>query len=184
METIIQRQLRELPRLQKPFKNESNQRYTKQLFYEQWAGLTQDERVWSPPFTLHQDIKGLTNFGREYVSDADPSGYTTAMRLLGEYSYFEYLMRVPWFREAKEQWDKEVDAKLYAEAIKKIRELSQGEDAKALQAAKYLANKEYKTKTSTKRGRPSKEEVAGELASQAKEQAEIARDLDRIKAVK
>lgn len=180
-----------LPVAKKPFKNASNQRYTKQLFYETWSTLVEDYRVFRPPFTLNSDIKGLINFGRRYIQDADPSGYTTAMALLGDFAHWEYLMKSPWFKAAKAEWDRELEAKLYAEGMQKLREiLTEGDDAKALQAAKILIDpKHYSPERKAavgKRGRPTSEEIEGELKEQARQAHEFAKDAERIglKAVK
>lgn len=144
-----------------------------------------EKRVAEPPFTLHTDKPGLTNMGREYVNDADPSGYTTSKRFFGDYGYWKYLQRVDWFRTAVATWDEELEAKLYAEGLSKIRELATGDDSKALQAAKYLADKNFSKKGgSVKRGRPSKEEIEGKTVELANEKAALASDLARITLVK
>lgn len=177
-----------LPEVKPPFRNNSNQRYTKQLFYEQWNELPNSMRLVRPPFTLNADVEGCLNFGREYVADCDPSGYTTSMRLFKEFTQFEYLLRTPWFKEAKETWDREIEARLYAEGISKLRELAKGEDAKALQAAKVLINpKDYaidRSKKTVKRGRPSSEEIQGHLKQEAEDAKELEEAMDRIRLVR
>lgn len=172
-------------KLQPPYRNELNQRYTKQLFYELWITMPIEKRTVEPPFTLNRPKEGYVCFREEYVKDADPTGYKTALRILGDYDYWEMLMRVQWFREAKENWDRELEAKLQSENIQKIRELAKGEDAKALNAAKFLATLEYKkgTKTPAKRGRPSNEEVEGHLKEAARERSEVDEDAARIQLV-
>lgn len=177
-----------MEKIQPPYRNEQNQRYTRQLFYEQWSNLPIENRVVGPAFTLFQDREGLINFGKEYINDNDPTGYTTATRLLGEYAYWKFLMKVQWFREAKEIWDEELDAKLTSEGLAKIRQIALSEDKGALVAAKYLANQDYKNannkKSAHSRGRPSKEEVAGHLAQEAREAKETLEDAERIKLVR
>lgn len=155
----------------KPFRNEHNQRYTKQLFYETMRDLPLEERVIEPVFSLYFDREGLVNFGKEYIKDADPSGYTTAIRLLGDYGHWNHLLKAKWFRDAVETWNEELDAKLYSEGMAKIRELAKSDEKSALAAARFLATQGYKDKTATKRGRPSKIEVQGAL-KQAREEAE------------
>lgn len=167
-----------------PYRNDMNQRYTKQLFFEMWRDLPEDQRKITPPFSLHIKREGYVCFGEEYINDADPTGYTTAVRLLGDYGHWKALEGARWFREAKAIWDEELDAKLKAEGLAKIRELSKGDDAKALQAARYLANQEYKEKNASKRGRPSKEEVEGKLAEDAAEAKRLQEDADRIRLIR
>src|SRR6476661_10606613 len=131
-------------KLQLPFKNETGQRYTKQLFHEMWINLPIELRRGEPPFTLNHKKDGLICFREEYVRDADPTGYTTSTRLLGDFTYWTLLCKTSWFRDALESWNEELEAKLQAEAMRKIREIAEGDDAKALAAAKFLAQKEYK----------------------------------------
>lgn len=168
-----------------PYRNEHNQRFTRQLFYEQWINLPIDNRLGEPPFTLHTDKEGYINFGKAYVEDGDPSGYKTAMRLLGDYDYWKFLMKVAWFREAKAEWDETLDAKLSGEGMAKIREIANSEDRGALAAAKFLATLEYrKEKAEAKRGRPSKDELEGKLNEMAAEERELEEHAKRIRLVK
>lgn len=174
-----------MTKVQFPYRNEHNQRYTRQLFYEQWIQLPTENRVVEPAFTLFQTKEGYTNLGREYIADADPSGYTTSTRIFGDFGYWKYLMKAQWFREAVKIWDEELEAKLYAEGLAKIRKLALSDDKGALTAAKYLAGKEFKlSSVGPKRGRPSKEEVEGVLAESARELSEIELDAARISLVK
>jgi hypothetical protein len=174
-----------MEKLKPPYRNNTNQRYTKQLFYEKWIELPIEMRVVAPPFTLNNPKEGYVCFRTKYVNDGDPTGYTTAMGTLGDFTYWEFLMAVPWFREAKENWDRELDAKLKSEGMKKIRELAKGEDPKALQAARFLATQEYKkgSGASLKRGRPTKEEIEGNLKAETRAAKDIEDDAARIKLV-
>jgi len=105
------------------------------------------------------------------------------MRIFGEFGYWQYLCSVKWFLEAKEDWDKELDAKLKSEGLAKIRQLAEGDDPKALNAARYLANLEYKKTGTPKRGRPTKEEIEGNLKQELRNRTEVDEDADRIKLV-
>lgn len=158
-----------------------NQRYSKQLFYELWQTLPLDDRAIEPAFSLHIKREGLICFREEYVNDADMSGYTTSVRLLGDYGYWKHLMKASWFRDAVKEWDEEIEAKLYAEGMLKIRQLASSDDKGALTAAKYLADKNFKLeKKGTVRGRPSNEEVEGVLKEAARELSEHEQDAERI----
>lgn len=172
-------------KLEPPFRNEYNQRYSKQLFYEQWQQLPLDQRAIEPAFSLHIKREGLTCFREEYVNDGDMSGYTTSVRLLGDYGYWKHLMKAGWFREAVAEWNEELEAKLYAEGMKKIRELADSDDKGALTAAKYLADKNFKLeKKASARGRPSKEEIEGRLNQEAREISDVEADAERIRLIK
>ncbi len=167
-----------------PYRNESNQRYSKQLFHDQWIQLPIESRVIEPVFTLFYPKDGLICLRTEYVNDADPSGYTTAVRLFHDYGYWKHLLKAGWFRDAVRIWDEELEAKLYAEGLAKIRELANSEDKGALTAAKYLANREFKASTQgPKRGRPSSEEVEGRLNQEAEAKSDLENDAARIRLI-
>ena len=170
-------------------KNSLNKKYTKQLFYEPWTLLSKDYRtVEHPPFTLYNERKGHISFGRRYIFLADPSGYEITQELLkGDYSHWLELMKCPWFLTAKEQWDKELEAKLYSEGLKVLRMIAQGDTAQAMQAAKILVGKDYspnKIRSKPARGRPTTEEVQGALKQETDAQKTLQDDLARIRAVK
>jgi hypothetical protein len=131
---------------------------------------------------LYYPKEGFVCLGREYIADADPSGYTTATRIFGDYGYWKHLLKAGWFREAVRTWDEELEAKLYAEGLAKIRELANSEDKGALTAAKYLANREFKSenRAGPKRGRPSNEEIEGKLSQAAEELSDLNSDATRI----
>lgn len=84
------------------------------------------------------------------------------------------MARCDYFRVAVEKWLKELKTKMTAEAVEKIRDLSEDSTpATALSASKYLATHDYsKQGSGPDRGRPSKSELKGEL----KRQAEILED--------
>lgn len=161
--------------------NDQNQRYSKQLFWEEWIRLTEEFRTTKPVFSLYTDKPGCVNFGSAYIEDADPTGYKTSKRFFDNYDFFTHLMKSRWFREAKDQWDREIDAKLTSEGLDKIRELAKGTDAKALSAAKFLAKEQYKNPSGKKRGRPSNDEIAGTMKNILEDDNLIQADFERIR---
>lgn len=162
-------------------------RYTRQLFHEpmqQYAG--KETNTIEPLFTLMHDREGLINFRTEYVNDEDKTGYKTSTRLLEDFDHFQLLMRnCSWFREAKEAWDLEIDARLSQKAVHALNELLASErPADRLSAAKaLLALSGGNSKAKPKRGRPSAEEVIGNLKQETAEAKAIQDDLDRISLV-
>lgn len=169
-------------------KNSGGKHYTKQLFHETWSTLESDLRVGTQaPFTLYQDKPNHINFGKAYVDLADPSGYRiTQLYLGGDYKHWLSLCKCSWFLEAKEVWDKELEAKLFSEGIAAIKEIAKDESHKGrLQAAKILVDKGYASKLDSKarRGRPSTEEVEGHLKESARAEKALQDDLERIRSV-
>lgn len=173
------------------FRAANNTRFTQQLFLEKYMDLLPSRRTIDKPlYTLNDDVDGYINFRRAYVMDMDPTGYKTATRLLENFDHFTLLMKCPWFVKAKEEWDKEIAAKMEAEATDKLRAILMDDECKTteqISAAKVLLGKAKtisKDATVSKRGRPSKEEVQGALAEEVRLTKEEQDDLARIRIVK
>lgn len=162
----------------------TNQRYTKQLFHDHVTNMPLDMRTFSPLYTLHHDVKGYINFRKEYVKDEDPTGYKTASRLLEDYSHWQLLMGTQWFKDAKKIWDEELDAKLEARAMDAMKALMVDTDnkpAERIAAAKIILGKTgVKQPQTSPRGRPSKEEVQGNLKQETAAERTLQEDLARI----
>ena len=134
-------------------------------------------------FSLHNDVEGLINCRRSFVHEGDPTGYKWALKYLDSYRQFERLLESSWFKEAFDQWVRELNMKNRADAIKKIKEIAdKGNDTQSLQASKYLAEVGWDKQTG--RGRPSKEELKGELKRLADLSQQTTEDLERIGGLK
>lgn len=169
----------------------NNGLYTIQLFWDHQQQMPEDRKLIEPMYTLHNDVKGMINFRKEYIRDMDPTGFKTANRLLENYEHWNLLMRTKWFREVKAEWDKELAAKMDADATDVLKEIMKGGDdiktSERIAAAKVMLGKAKalgpKPETS-KRGRPSTDEVNGELKEQARLTKEEQEDLKRIRSIK
>lgn len=171
----------------------SNARYTKQLFWDMQREMPIAERLITPLYTLHEDVEGFINFRREYVNDMDPTGYKTATRLLENYEHWNILMRTKWFREAKEEWDKELKAKMEKEATDVLLGIMHDFEGSAKVSERIAAAKAVLGQSraigkneakETKRGRPTKEEVKGYLVQEAELTKEEQEDFERIRSIK
>lgn len=114
-----------------------------------------------------------------YLASMDPTGYETAIKFLGSYDHWDYMMKsCAWFRDAVNQWKEELEVRLKSKAIAKIKEIAFSEDKQSLAAAKYIATADYDKVDG--RGRPSNVEIRGKL----KEAIEISEadkaDMERI----
>lgn len=170
----------------------TNTRYTKLLFWDNQVAMPIAGRSIEPLFTLHHDVKGYTNFRKEYLKDEDKTGYKTAMRLLEDYSHWQLLEKAPWFKEAKIIWDKELDAKLEAKALDVLKGIMKSDECKPserISAAKEILKRAEGTSprkmaSSRKAGRPTSEEIEGNLKKETRESQQIKEDLARIRKVK
>lgn len=119
-----------------------------------------------------------------YLKLKDPTGVKAAKLYLDGYSHFNFCMETaPWFKEAVERWNREIEAEFKADALQRVRELAEGAagEAVALAANKYLANADYNKDTKPKRGRPTAKEVEGELKRQASRDTSLVSDYQRMK---
>lgn len=169
-------------------KNSQGKHYTKQLFHEMWIQLDSNVRTLEKaPFCLWSNRPGQINFGKVYVELGDPSGYKITQQLLnGDFKHWVNLNKCSWFLEAKTLWDQELEAKLFAEGIEAIKDIAKDENHKGrLSAARVLVDKGYASKIDSKarRGRPSTQEVQGQLRQDADAQKALNDDLERIRAV-
>lgn len=141
--------------------------------------MTLEDRVIPCVFSLHQDIPGLVNAQRTFVELGDPTGYKWAIKYLGDWNHWLKLVECSWFKVALTVWQKELSAKSESEMLSVIHSIASDEANKArFQAAKYLADQHRKP--ASRRGRPSTEEVTGELKKEAQERLSEDNDAARI----
>lgn len=152
-----------------PYKAENGIWLTEAIFWERATEKPLSLRTHEPIFSLYDDRPGLINCRTTFVNLRDPTGRKWALTYLGDWNHWLRLMKCKWFREAYDTWITELNLQLKSEALSKVLEIMNGENAgQALAAAKYMASAEY---DKPGRGRPSKAEREGELkrAAQALE---------------
>lgn len=117
----------------------------------------------------------------EYIKCNDLTGIKFAKKWLGGYEHFKVLLETQFFSKEYNRWKEELQTIKQAEALFNIETIASDEEhSQRFQANKYLANKEYEGQTASKRGRPSTDEITGELKKQAKVVSETRQDLERM----
>lgn len=160
-----------------PYKDSMGRYLTQSLFLECYTGNDKYE----PVFTLKEfDYQGLPSIRRLFLEYDDPTGYLFAKEVLGSYEHWKQLIKLQWFKEHVDEWLIELDVKAQANALKKIKSISEQESNVAFQAAKFLAEQGWKNK----RGRPSKQEIEHERKVAAGVDSAVEGDLQRIRLVK
>lgn len=162
------------------FKNAANGWYTASLFYEK---CLDNGTASEAPYCLYSDpsrTKGRIDCQKTFVEVGDPTGVKWSEKYIGGYNHFMFLMKASWFREAFEFWNENLSKKNEVEALEIIKEISKDETSKArFQAAKFMVD--YSTKKpSTKRGRPTQEEISGELKKEVEARKSTVDDAERI----
>jgi len=136
-----------------PFKNSNGVRYTKGLFFE-----TSIDN-YSAVYTLkNEDHLHYLSLYKLYMAAEDPTEYLFAMEYLDGWEHWQAISRTNWFRPYVTRWRQELDLKLRAEALQRIKAESKSSSKNALAASRFLLEKGWNTEGSP-RGRPSKEDI-------------------------
>jgi hypothetical protein len=160
-----------------PYKDSGGRWFTLSLFHEMVRDTPIETRVAEPIFTLYEDRPGLISARKTFVEIGDPTGYKWAIQYLGDYNHWIRLMKLDWFREAYEEWIHELNQKLKAEAVARIREIAAGDTSQAISAAKFIAEEGWDKR---KAGRPSKSERSAAIKAEVKAITQEDEDLKRI----
>lgn len=137
------------------------------------------------PFWLERDKTGNGRpvFRTWFLHLEDLSGNKLATKLLGSQQHWDLMYsRSPWFKEAVDRWCHELKATLRSRAMDKVMEIMKDGGPTGLSAAKFVVS-ELRTEQKPVRGRPSKEEVKGNLKHLTASFAETEQDFERISAI-
>lgn len=119
----------------------------------------------------------IPSFREAYLELRDPTEYLVGSCLLGSYPHWVRLSKLGWMKDRVAKWREELEILLESEAIKAVRtSMIDAPGPQALQAAKWLAER---AKVS-KRGRPSKAEIAKKLKEDKTLAEDLKEDLERI----
>jgi len=134
---------------------------------------------------VHPDNgRALVDAQRSYILLEDKTGYKWSQAYLDSFEHFSRLMGATWFRELKEVWDAEIDAKLQARAIKAVVSLMEdpeAADSVKLASAKYVAEKGWERRhKASEKGRPSKADIAKAVKAKTEKLTQEDQDMERI----
>lgn len=125
-----------------------------------------------------KEYKGriLPSIKRLYIELGDVTEYEFANEHFGGWNHWKKLRGNKAIAKHIDEAKDELELKLMATGVKQIIEHAKGD--KGYQAAKWLADRGWDTR---KAGRPSKDEVEGELKKQAQDADEYSADVLRFK---
>lgn len=121
------------------------------------------------------DGRVLPSLKRLYLNIADPTEYEFATTYFYSWHHWKRCANNKLIAEYVDQWREELEVKLMSEGIKGV--INQAYSDKGYQAAKWLAEKGWLDK---KVGRPTKEQVEGELRQAAKLKDALEDDFNRV----
>jgi hypothetical protein len=156
------------------FKNKNGVWLTREIFFE--TSTNRDNVLYTLKQEPHNEYPSLY---QRYISYDDPTEYTFAVTELGGWSHWKALQQAAFFAPYLTEWREEVEVRARAAALAKIILTADGNSKDAFAAQKFIANKEWDKKT-TSRGRPSNAEVkraANDIASTNKQ---LSDDLARM----
>ena len=165
------------------YKDDLGRYRTQSLFWELSHGV--DTIKYPPVFSIkdydiERDGVKYPSLKRIYMSYDHLPGYEYefAIDTLGSWDHWCKLANdtIPDIKDTIKAWRDELDIKHQALGMKALIHASKDNDAKAVNAAKYLVEKGY----ISKRGRPSKAEIEGEVKRSARSKKELNDDLERI----
>lgn len=121
----------------------------------------------------------MEEFHKTFLEMEDMTEYSPAIALVGSWREWQRIKRDwPSFCNYIDDWKAELTVKLRSKALKKITTLAEGDDAKALQAAKFIADEGWDGKRG--KGRPTKAERTREARRLAAETADTVEEARRV----
>lgn len=123
-----------------------------------------------------REYKGVVypSLKKLYLEESDPTEYRFANKYLYSWAHWQRICANKILGKQIAEWREELEYKLRAEAVKAMREKAAAGDTTA---AKWLSDKGWE---GSKRGRPSKAEIAKNKAKEKEFEKEMAEDLSRI----
>ncbi len=144
------------------FKNIQGRLILKPLFFE----LDDAEHSFSV-YTLKAEdhtFNGITypSLRRLYIETEDPTEYLFATEHLYSWSHWKDLIQCGWFQPHLREWREELEVRLRAKALLRMKARAEGDTKDSMQADKLLIAGGWKTEEEKTRGRPSKQKIIEE----------------------
>ena len=158
------------------FKDKMGRYRTQSLFREFYVKNQELPAVWTLREEDPQDT--LPSLKAVYMEVGDPTEYAFAIEAFGSWKQWLKIKASKAIEPWIEDWPSELEIKLRSDGIKGVIQEAKAGKSK-FPAAKALAEG-FWNKESSKRGRPSKEEVARERKIAAKLDEEFTADAERI----
>lgn len=159
------------------YKNASGAYLLRGLFYET-TGADKTGVIYTLKDETHEGYPSLKEL---YMKVGDLTEYHFAIGFLGGVDHWEKLCESSWFKPYVDQWRRELELRFKAEALARIIEESRRDlSPSKFTANKYILEKGWEPKESTKRGRPSKQSIRDAAHDILQGTSQIVDDFERL----
>lgn len=163
------------------FKNSVGAHLLQALFFEMCVDVSRPDTLYTLKTEDHDaDNKTYVSIHRAYVDMEDTSEYNFALKYFDNWAHWKKLIECSWFKPHLEAMREELDTKLKARSLEKLKEIA----ADPLNKNHYMANKLiYENGLHLKkdnRGRPSKVKITEEANKLLQTSEEVNEDYERI----
>ena len=165
----------------------NNTLYTKGLFYETTladkSSVVFTLKDWDHSVSQEDgSVIVYPSLYRLYLETNDPTEYRFATTHLEGMYHWETLLACNWFKPYIERWRRELELRMKSESLARIMSEARRASKESFQANRYLLEKGWEPKegSSSRRGRPSKEEVKQAASDLARADKTLSEDYSRI----
>lgn len=167
------------------FKNERGILLTRSLFFE--TSLNADLALYTlKDFDHTYDGRTYPSLYLLYMAERDPIEYGFATKHLDSWAHWESLSQSTFFLPYVTRWRKELDLSLKAEALANlVRDANDPKSPTRTTSNKYIMERGWEPKESqaSKKGRPTKADIASAAYDLAKDRERIEEDFNRLSKV-
>lgn len=128
------------------------------------------------------DHEGFPSFYRLFMEIDDPTEWEVAQQLVDGWEHWEMLCDCTWFKPYVARWRKELEIRYKSKALNKIRTEAKLGTKESFGANKYLLEKGWEPKESSKngRGRPTKDDIKKAATELAEADKQLLNDFERL----
>ena len=162
------------------FKNAIGAHLLKPIFFE----YDNSEHLYSV-YTLKDydhTVDGITypSLRKLYVEMEDPTEYEFAVKHLDGWVHWKKLTESSFFQQYLKEWREELEVRMRAKALNRIKTRATGDTKDSFAADKILLAGGWKTQSTEKVGRPTKDKIKEEANKLFMESSEFDEDFKRL----
>lgn len=168
------------PQVRNRFKNVMGAHLLKPIFYE-YDTSDHAQSIYTLKEYDHT-VDGITypSLRKLYVETEDPTEYEFASLYLDGWVHWKKLERAAFFQPYLKEWREELEVRMRAKALNRIKTRATSSEKDSFQADKILLSGGWKTEEEKTRGRPSKDKIKQEAEKLFNERTDFDDDFDRI----